>query len=187
MNAFSRALRIGNCRRILLEASTEVFMCQRIFMRFIDRTNRSHRRLALVRFYNFRRNGNTILNVNTIHAHRWRQRGGGEGNTTGITIIYELITGQKMKPKIKTMPALRREEAPPFDSSCFCSRELSTDRRESVHLHLDTGAVGDVESSLGFPPDKCRCTEIDIFIFLSFFHIFLFFIFAAQIEREHFY
>lgn len=69
---------IAHCRRILLEASTEVFMCQRIFMRFIDRTNRSHRRLALVRFYNFRRNGNTILNVNTIHTHGWRQRGGGE-------------------------------------------------------------------------------------------------------------
>lgn len=69
---------IAHCRRILLEASTEVFMCQRIFMRFIDRTNRSHRRLALIRFYNFRRNGNTILNVNTIHTHRWRQRGGGE-------------------------------------------------------------------------------------------------------------
>lgn len=70
---------IAYCRRILLEASTEVFMCQRIFMRFIDRTNRTHRRLALVRFYNFRRKGNTILNINTIHTNRWRQSRGNQG------------------------------------------------------------------------------------------------------------
>lgn len=34
---------------------------------------------ACFRFYNFRRKGNTILNINTIHTNRWRQSRGRQG------------------------------------------------------------------------------------------------------------